>query len=414
MQKPTWAVAHLILPLSMAAASLLVACGSSPIPGTSGGSTIGNAPPPPPAQHLAVADEQNNRVLIFDAPFTTDEEASVVLGQPDFTEQQPNQGGSPADNTLAGPSGLAMDSAGNLWVADLGNCRVLQFKPPFTMNMSASLILGEPQANGQCGTGPEAMDAAQAVTIDGHGDLWVVEANRVAEYRPPFSSGMSPSVVVGQPSRTGDPCNGGGAAGPNGNPPPSAATLCNPVDAAFDSAGDLWVTDTFNGRALEYTPPFTSGMGATLELGVVGEHSFTATGCATGQSAATELCFPQALTFDSKGDLWVTTAFNGISEFAPPFNNGMTAQMVVGQPPPSDSDPPSAATTTIPYGIFQSGNGNLVVSDTGDNRVLIFAPPFGPAMQATTVIGQPNMTTGTDTEGATASKLWYPGGVLTF
>lgn len=421
MQKPKWAVASLILPVSFAAASLLVACGSSTVPGSTANTTVGNnpAPPPPsaqaPAQHLAVADAENNRILIFDAPFTTDENASLVLGQPDFTQQQPNQGGGPADNTLSFPRGLAMDGTGNLYVADSGNCRVLQFRPPFTTNMNASLILGAPpQGDGACATGPAAVDSPSSVTLDAHGDLWVVEANRVAEYTPPFTNGMSPSVVLGQTSASGDPCNGGGAAGANGNPPPTAATLCNAIAAAFDPQGNLWVTDTFNGRVLEYTPPFSTGMAATLELGVTGAQLFTSPGCANGEASAAKLCFPQALTFDSGGNLWVTTAFNGISEFMPPFSSGMAAQTVVAQPPASDSDPPAANTTTIPYGIFQSGNGNLLVSDTGDNRVLIFAPPLGQGMQATTVIGQPNMTTGTDTPGAAANKLWYPVGVLTF
>lgn len=409
MQKPNWAVALILLPASLAAASLLSACGSTSIAGASGNSTAGSARAP--AQHLAVADDENNRVLIFDAPFATDESASVVLGQTDFTGQQQNEGGAAASNTLSTPSGLAVDAEGNLYVADFGNCRVLQFRPPFTTNMNASVVLGDTQV---CGTGPGEMDWAMAVTMDAHGDLWVVEANRVVEYTPPFTSGMNPSVVLGQANDGVDACNGGGAAGPSGNPPPTAATLCNPVDAAFDSQGDLWVTDTLNARVVEYTPPFTTGMAATLALGVTGTLPFTTTGCVTGETSASELCFPQALAFDANGNLWVTTAFNGISEFAPPFSNGMAAKMVVAQPPPSDSDPPSAATTIVPDGIFPSGNGNLVVSDTGDNRVLMFAPPFGPGMQATTVIGQPDMTTGTDTSGAAANKLWYPVGVLTF
>jgi sugar lactone lactonase YvrE len=420
MQKPTWALA-LLLPASLAAASLLAACGSSSVPGRSAGTTLGNNPSPAPptqapAQHMVIADAENNRILIFDAPFTTDENASVVLGQPNFSQQQPNQGGAgPADNTLSFPRGVAMDSAGNLYAADAGNCRVLQYRQPFSTNMSASLILGAPpNSDGSCATGPAALDTPSSVTIDGHGDLWVVEANRVAEYTPPFSNGMSPSVVLGQSSASGDPCNGGGTANASGNPPPTAATLCNAVAAAFDPQGDLWVTDTFNGRVLEYTPPFSTGMAATLELGVTDAQPFTSTGCATGETAASKVCFPQALLFDSGGNLWVTTAFNGISEFVPPFTNDMAAQMVFAQPPASDNDPPAANTTTIPYGIFQSGDGNLLVSDTGDNRVLIFAPPFGQAMQAMTVIGQPNMTTGIDTPGAAANKLWYPVGVLTY
>ncbi len=415
MQKSNRAVASLILSASLSAASLIAACGSSPIAGISASSAAGSNPATPPAQHLAIADAEDNRILIFNTPFTTDENASVVLGQPDFTQQQPNQGSGPADNTVSFPRGLAMDAAGNLYVADSGNCRVLQFRPPFTTNMDASLILGEsPQGDESCATGPASVDTPSSVVIDAHGDLWVVEANRVAEYMPPFTNDMSPSVVLGQTSATGDPCNSGGAMSTGGNPSPSAATLCNAVGATFDSRGDLWVTDALNGRVLEYAPPFATGMAATLELGVTGAQPFTSLGCTSGEAVSAKLCFPQALAFDSNGNLWVTTAFSGISEFAPPFSNGMAAQMIIAQPPPSNTDPPSASTTIIPYGIFQSGDGNLLVSDTGDNRVLIFAPPFGPGMQASTVIGQPNMTTGTDVAGTAANKLWYPVGVLTF
>jgi sugar lactone lactonase YvrE len=422
MQKPTWAIALLLLPASLAAASLLVACGSTAVPGATASTSVGNHPSPgppstqAPVQHMAIADAENNRILIYNAPFATDENASVVLGQPDFTQQQANQGAAgPADNTMSFPRGMAMDPSGNLYVADAGNCRVLQFQPPFATNMNASLILGAPaNADGSCATGPAALDSPSSVVLDAHGNLWVVEANRVAEYTPPFSAGMSPSVVVGQSSASGDPCNAGAAANASGNPPPTAATLCNAVAATFDPQGNLWVTDTFNGRVLEYAPPFTTGMAATLELGVTGAQPFTSTGCLPSQASATAVCFPQALVFDSGGNLWVTTAFSGISEFAPPFSNGMAAQMVFAQPPPNDNDPPAANTTMIPYGIFQSGDGNLLISDTGDNRVLIFAPPFGAGMQATTVIGQPNMTTGVDTPGAAANKLWYPVGVLTF
>jgi sugar lactone lactonase YvrE len=416
MQKTNWAVVFLILPLWLAAASLLSACGTSPAAGTSTSSAAGNNPPPPPAQHLAVADSENNRILIFDAPFTTNENASAVLGQPDFSQQQPNQGAAgPADNTVSFPRGVAMDAAGNLYVADSGNCRVLQFRPPFSTNMNASLILGEaPQGDGSCATGPSAVDGPSSVALDAHGDLWVVEANRVAEFTPPFSNGMSASVVVGQASASGDPCNGGGATGASGNPPATAENLCNGIAAAFDSKGNLWVSDTVNGRVMEYAPPFSTGMAARLELGVTGTQPFTTPGCANAEVAAAKLCFPQGLAFDTSGDLWVTTAFNGISEFAPPFSNGMAAKMVFAQPPAGNNAPPAANTTTIPYGIFQSGNGNLLIADTGDNRVLIFAPPFAPGMQATTVIGQPNMTTGTDAAGTSANQLWYPVGVVTF
>ena len=82
-------------------------------------------------------------MLEFKPPFATGMAASVVLGQADFTHGAANQGGAVAANTMNGPGGEAFDGSGNLWVADYTNSRVLEFVPPFTTNMSASLVLGQ-------------------------------------------------------------------------------------------------------------------------------------------------------------------------------------------------------------------------------------------------------------------------------
>src|ERR1035441_1217723 len=42
------------------------------------------------------------------------------------------------------PGDAVQDGAGNLYVADYGNCRVLQYKPPFTNGMAANLVIGQP------------------------------------------------------------------------------------------------------------------------------------------------------------------------------------------------------------------------------------------------------------------------------
>ncbi len=47
-------------------------------------------------------------------------------------------------NTVNSPEGLAFDRAGDLWIVDGMNDRVLEFVPPFRSNMNASLVLGQP------------------------------------------------------------------------------------------------------------------------------------------------------------------------------------------------------------------------------------------------------------------------------
>ncbi len=92
-----------------------------------------------PTQHIAVADDANNRVMIFD-------DRSV----PERMRASCWRGGLySAGHLLTGPSGMndeigiASDLSGNLYIADLVNNRVLQFVPPFSNGMNASIVFGQ-------------------------------------------------------------------------------------------------------------------------------------------------------------------------------------------------------------------------------------------------------------------------------
>jgi len=94
------------------------------------------------AGDLFVADAHNNRVLEFKPPFVNGKSASVVLGQSAFTT---NGGGTTASG-LVFPDGIGLDGAGNLYVSDNVNDRVLEFEPPFTTGMGATVVIGEPDS----------------------------------------------------------------------------------------------------------------------------------------------------------------------------------------------------------------------------------------------------------------------------
>ena len=87
---------------------------------------------------LWVADTTNNRVLMFNPPFTNGMNADLVVGQSDFNTQ--SYGASM--NRLRQPQGISFDPSGNLWVADSGNNRVLRYSPPFSDGMGSDLSIG--------------------------------------------------------------------------------------------------------------------------------------------------------------------------------------------------------------------------------------------------------------------------------
>lgn len=392
----------LLLILSSAGAALLASCGSTvaaPVTGGSGGGT-----PPAITGHLAVADAGDNRILIYSAPLSTNESASIAIGQTGLTQGSPNQGnGSPSAATLYEPVGMAVDASGNLWVADNRNCRVLEFQPPFKNGINASLVIGEPdfetsesQGGPPCEASapfaPVTMFSVGSVALDPHGDLWVADgaAGRVTEYVPPFSNGMAPSVAIGQTNlRNSQPCNGG-EDGQNGPLlPPTSATLCGPTSIAFDSHGDLWVTDEGNLRILEFVPPFSTGMSASIEMVGQPPIAFQDNGTSCNYISASNFCNPNAITFDRNGNLWVAdSAFFRVLEFIPPFSNGMNATLVIGQPSLNEAGP-SNPSPLDPSGLSFDSIGNLIITngDSNNSQILVYTPPFSSGMSPTTATG---------------------------
>lgn len=82
----------------------------------------------PVSGRLYISDALNNRVLGYDEPLTSSV-ASRVLGQPDFTTATANTGGRSA-SSLSDPAGVAVDAAGNVYVSDRLNHRVLRYDAP--------------------------------------------------------------------------------------------------------------------------------------------------------------------------------------------------------------------------------------------------------------------------------------------
>jgi sugar lactone lactonase YvrE len=317
---------------------------------------------------LWVTDSFNDRVLEFDAPFSDGMQASTVLGQATFTSTATATTRSGLDL----PSEVGFDKAGDLWVADLFNNRILEFAPPFQNGAQAYRVLGQSDFVSDVFGGEAGLYRPMSVAFDSSGNLWTADRgdNRVVEYKAPVSIGENASIAIGQPSLTLSKA-GGGASG-----------LSTPTDAVFDSSGDLWVSDTLNSRVLEFTPPFTTGMNATL---AIGQPTFSTDSPSAGQKG---LDYPSEIAFDTSGDLWVADTGNArVLEFVPPFTTGMSATLVLGQSSFSTSSPgASAGSLGEPTGLAFDAKGNIWVSDVYENVVVAFSRPFSSGETSTLVL----------------------------
>ncbi|MGD0719160.1 MAG: NHL repeat-containing protein, partial [Thermoplasmata archaeon] len=335
---------------------------------------------------LWVADYCNNRVLEFVPPFSNSMSAHLVLGQANFT----SNGAGTSARTLNEPSALAFDAAGDLWVSDTFNNRILEFQPPFISGMAAHLVLGQPSFDSNLdGTASGQLAGPVAVAFDGLGDLWVAEFlnNRLTEFTPPFHVGMLSQVVLGQP--------GFGSSAPGTDP----NTLRGPFGIAFNASGALWVGDANNNRVLAYLPPFSSGERATL---VLGQPNFTSNERGVGPSS---FYGPNYLSFDSHGDLWVgDTNNNRVLEFRAPVTPASVATLVLGQPNATGRlARTSPAGMSNPAQAFVGPDGGIYVVEFSNSRILRFALPLVNGSAAELVLGQAGFTS--STTAPTASNL---------
>ena len=348
--------------------------------------------------------------------FANGQNASVVIGQPNFSSQEKI---SPLVNSsrFSDPFDVKFDSSGNLWVVDSANSRILEFKPPFTNDEQASVVLGERNLSitfpgGTTFINGTVLYVPQAITFDSSGNLWVSDSGdgRIVEFMAPFSNGENASLVLGEPTLAVGSIPGTESA--------SQTDLNSPAGLTFDSSGNLWVADSGNYRVLEFKAPLSNGEAASV---VLGQDNFTANdfpnepGCppTCNQPTAATLNNPDDVAFDSSGNLWVADRGDlRVSEFAAPFTNGEAAALSVGGGCSIFGEVVAANCMSVIDSIAFGNSGMLWVSDTGNGRVLGFPSPFTAGENATIVLGEPDFATSPGiVDNATQSNLLTPEGI---
>lgn len=339
--------------------------------------------------NVLVADWTNSRTLMYPTPAANGAAATIAFGQPSTSTFN---GCNPAPGISAtsecNPLGVGQDSAGNVFVSDDRNNRVLRYSTPLSSGEAASLVLGEADFTHNSGNFVDAssLNFPLSPYVDSLGHLYVADQrnHRVLGWKTAASlvTGQPADIVLGQPDPEQNACNNGGL---------TAQSLCNPEGIVADALGNLWVGDTSNSRVLQYPAPFTlcgtppcAGEAATL---VIGKANLTSNGCDAGGISATTLCNPAGVAMDSAGDLYVTDFNDHRVLFYPhPLTTGMAATQVFGQKGSFTSATCnlgglSADTLCNPNGVSvdnSTGSPNLWVADYSNNRVLTFLNPQAP------------------------------------
>jgi uncharacterized protein (TIGR03437 family) len=287
--------------------------------------------------HVAVADTDHNRVLIWNSiPSINNQPADVVVGQPDFTSFSPSTN-SPTAKSLRGPTGVWIQN-GKLYVADTGDNRVLIYnRIPTANGAAADVALGVPDFTTfvqpdltQQQTDASAKNMLNPVSVSSDGvRLFVTDLgyNRVLVWNTIPSSNNAPAdFALGQPdlntslpnnSYTADAktgvqtpvlCKVPNGTDANNNNSPTYPTFCNATlnfpRFALSTGTRLFVADGGNDRILVYnTIPTQSGASADLIIGQIGGDVNQAT------DAADSLRTPMSLAWDGV-NLYASDAYN--------------------------------------------------------------------------------------------------------
>jgi sugar lactone lactonase YvrE len=293
------------------------------------------------AGNVYVADTYNSTIR----EISPDGVVTTIAGAPD-------KGGSldgTSTNALFNyPQGITIDSAGNIYVADTSNQTIRKISSSGVVTTFAGTVGVAGFANGN---GTAAQFAyPQGLTTDAAGNVYVADSgNNVIRM-------ITPAGVVTTLAGTGS------AGATNGMA--AAAQFNHPDAVAIDASGDVFVADTNNSVIREIS---AAGMVTTL-AGSAGN-----AGWANGTGVAAQFDHPQSVAIDISGNLFVTDTFDGtIREVTPagvvttlagkPYVTGFT------------DGTGAAALFSSPWSIVVDAADNLYVADFGNDTIRKIAP----------------------------------------
>ena len=330
------------------------------------------------AGNLYIADSSNHRIRKVDTVGVI----TTVAG--DGTRGFGGDGGPATAAQLYVPSGVAVDGAGNLYIADRGNRRIRKVDSAGVI----STVAGD-GTRGYGGDGGPAtaaqLNAPAGVAPDGAGNLYIADRDnhRIRKVDP---AGVISTVA-------GDGTLGYGGDGS----PATAAQLASPRGVALDEAGNLYIADTFNYRIRK-----VDAAGVITTVAGDGTLGFGGDG---SPATAAQLNQPIGVAPDGAGNLYIADWGNNRIR---KVDSAGVISTVAGGGPVGDGGAAVAAQLDSPRGVAPDGAGNLYIADSGNHRIR----KVDPAGVISTVAGDGMRAYGGDGGAATAAQLSAPGGAV--
>jgi sugar lactone lactonase YvrE len=295
------------------------------------------------AGNMYIADPQNMRIRkVTPAGIITTYAGNGTGGYS-------GDGGAATAAELYKPWGVAVDAAGNLYIADELNSRIRKV----TVAGIITTIAGTGTA-GYSGDGGQATAAqlhqSNGVAVDAFGNLYLADEGNQC-IRKVNTAGIISTIAGG--IGTGGYSGDGGAA--------TAAELHQPSGVAVDAAGNMYIADELNSRIRKVN---TAGIISTVAGNGTGGYSGDG-----GAATAAELYYPTGVALDGSGNMYIVDYFNMRIR---KVNTAGIIGTIAGTGTAGysgDGGVATAAELYYPYGVAIDASGNLYIADEQNNRI---------------------------------------------
>jgi sugar lactone lactonase YvrE len=294
--------------------------------------------------NLFLADFQNNVIRKLDANGML----TIVAGNGSAAFS--GDGGAATNASLNAPTGVALDSAGNIFIADWNNQRVRKVDTNGNINTVAGTGNAGYSSDNVAATNSK-LNQPYSVVVDGLGNVFIADSSN-SRVRKVDTNGIITTVGGnGNYSYSFSFPSSGVAA---------TATSVTPYALALNNAGNLYVGD-----ASSSIRRITNGIIRTVanQSGLFG---FSGDG---GQALSASMSTVFGITFDSTGNLFLSDVQN--NRIRKIGTNGIittiAGQTISGYS--GDNGSGNLASTSTPHGVAVDAAGNVYFADTGNNRI---------------------------------------------